>query len=39
MLAGKPVHASGDFKGLAPDLPPIEPAWSPVRTYGGYQIS
>lgn len=37
ILAGKPVHSVGEFKGLAPELPQILPAWSPVRTYGGYQ--
>lgn len=37
VLAGKPVHGTGDFAGLAPDLAPIQPEWSPVRTYGGYQ--
>ncbi|WP_073973459.1 amidohydrolase [Erythrobacter donghaensis] len=39
VLAGKPVHAVGDFKGLATDLPAIEPEWSPVRAYGGYHAA
>ncbi|MEP9378333.1 amidohydrolase [Aquabacter sp. CN5-332] len=37
LLGGKPVHGEGDFKPLAPDLPPAMPDWSPVRTFGGYQ--
>ena len=37
VLAGKPVHAVGEFARLASELPTIEPAWSPVRTFGGFQ--
>src|SRR5271169_51575 len=37
LLGGKPVHGDGDYKDLAPVLPPAMPDWSPVRTYGGYQ--
>ncbi|QRG09853.1 amidohydrolase [Xanthobacter dioxanivorans] len=37
LLGGTPVHGDGDFKPLAPDLPPAMPDWSPVRTFGGYQ--
>lgn len=37
LLGGKPVHGDGDFKTLAPDLPPPMPDWSPVRQFGGYQ--
>lgn len=37
LLGGTPVHGSGDFKDLAPELPPAMPDWSPVRTFGGYQ--
>lgn len=37
LLGGVAVHASGDFDGLAPALPPAMPDWSPVRRYGGYQ--
>lgn len=37
LLGGKPVHSDGDFKGLAPPLPPPMPDWSPVKIYGGYQ--
>jgi predicted amidohydrolase YtcJ len=37
LLGGKPVHGDGDFKHLAPPLPPPMPDWSPVRRFGGYQ--
>jgi len=37
LLGGNPVHGDGDFKDLAPPLPPPMPDWSPVRTFGGYQ--
>jgi hypothetical protein len=37
LLGGKPVHAAGDFNGLAPPLPTPMPDWSPVARYGGYQ--
>ncbi|MFG1464161.1 amidohydrolase [Xanthobacter sp. DSM 24535] len=37
LLGGVPVHGEGDFKPLAPALPPAMPDWSPVRRFGGYQ--
>jgi predicted amidohydrolase YtcJ len=37
ILGGNPVHGDGDFKDLAPPLPPPMPDWSPTRTFGGYQ--
>ncbi len=37
LLGGVPVHGDGDFRTLAPDLPPPMPDWSPVRRFGGYQ--
>jgi predicted amidohydrolase YtcJ len=37
LLGGKPVHADGEFRDLAPPLPPAMPDWSPVRAFGGYQ--
>lgn len=37
LLAGRAVHATGDFDGLATALPPAMPDWSPVRHFGGYQ--
>lgn len=35
LLGSTPVHASDDFDGLAPALPPAMPDRSPVRYYGG----
>lgn len=37
VVNGKVVHGSGDYAPLAPALPPVSPAWSPVAAYGGYQ--
>jgi hypothetical protein len=37
LLGGEVVHADGDFKDLAPPLPPPAPDWSPVRYDGDYQ--
>ena len=37
LLGGNPVHASGEFNGMAPPVPPPMPDWSPVKVYGGYQ--
>ncbi|MCQ8186623.1 amidohydrolase [Parvularcula maris] len=37
ITGGQVVHGQNGFEDLAPTLDPIEPAWSPVRTYGGYQ--
>jgi predicted amidohydrolase YtcJ len=39
IIGGRVVHADGPFKSLAPPLPPASPDWSPVRVYGGYQVS
>lgn len=36
LLGGRVVHGDGDFAGLAPDLPPPMPDWSPVAVHGGY---
>ena len=36
MVGGNVVHGDGDFKDLAPPLPPASPDWSPVRVYGGH---
>ncbi|RAI43112.1 amidohydrolase family protein, partial [Rhodoplanes roseus] len=38
LLGGKPVHGDKEFADLAPPLPPAMPDWSPVRSYGGYQM-
>ena len=37
VVGGKVVHGSGDYRDLAPVLPPAAPDWSPVGFYGGYQ--
>ncbi len=37
MVGGKVVYADSDFTQLAPQVLPISPDWSPVKTYGGYQ--
>lgn len=36
IVGGNVVHGDGDFKDLAPPLPPASPDWSPVRTYRGH---
>ncbi|MGH6960780.1 MAG: amidohydrolase family protein, partial [Dongiaceae bacterium] len=35
IVGGKPVHGTGEFKDLAPPLPPASPDWTPVNHYGG----
>ncbi|WP_346840081.1 amidohydrolase [Microbulbifer sp. SAOS-129_SWC] len=39
IVDGKVVHGDGDFKQLAPPLPPASPDWSPVRTYSAFRES
>lgn len=36
LLGGKVVYGAGDFKDYDPPPLPVSPAWSPVRSYGGY---
>ncbi len=36
VVGGKVVHGDGDFRDLAPPLPPASPDWSPVRAFGGH---
>ena len=36
VVNGRVVFANGPFQSYAPKLPPIQPAWSPVRQFGGY---
>ena len=36
VVDGKPVYGVGEYAPLAPVLPPVLPAWSPVVHYGGY---
>jgi predicted amidohydrolase YtcJ len=37
ILNGKVVYAGSDFGQYAQPLPPVQPEWSPVKYYGGYQ--
>lgn len=37
IVNGKVVYATREFKQYAPALPEVEPDWSPVKYYGGYQ--
>ena len=37
VVGGKVVHGAGDFRELAPPLPPAMPDWSPAGHFGGYQ--
>jgi len=37
VVNGKVVYGAGAYAPLAPQLPPVSPAWSPVAVYGGYQ--
>jgi len=37
VVNGKVVYGAGSYAPLAPQLPPVSPAWSPVAVYGGYQ--
>ncbi|MFJ9842585.1 amidohydrolase [Kitasatospora sp. NPDC101155] len=37
VVGGRIVHAVGEFEGLAAPAPPVEPVWSPLAHFGGYQ--
>ncbi|WP_329295650.1 amidohydrolase family protein [Streptomyces sp. NBC_01455] len=37
VVGGRVVHTAGFFEGLAPAVPLVEPQWSPVVHFGGYQ--
>lgn len=38
VVGGEVVFAAAPFNDVAPEpLPPVDPAWSPVATFGGYQ--
>jgi len=37
VVNGRIVHAGADFGQYAPELPPVQPEWSSVKYYGGYQ--
>ena len=35
VVGGEVVHGAQEFASLAPPLPPVSPAWSPVARFGG----
>jgi predicted amidohydrolase YtcJ len=37
VVNGKVVYGAGQYAPLAPQLPAVSPAWSPVAAFGGYQ--
>lgn len=37
ITGGKPVYGAGEFAQWSEPLPAIQPEWSPVREFGGYQ--
>lgn len=37
VMDGRVVHAAGDYRDLAPPLPPASPDWSPVNRFGGHR--
>ncbi len=37
VVNGKVVYGAGEYAPLAPALPAVAPAWSPVAAFGGYQ--
>ncbi|GAA1993226.1 amidohydrolase [Catenulispora subtropica] len=39
VVGGRIVYATGEYEGLAAAPPPVEPAWSPIAHFGGYQAS
>jgi hypothetical protein len=39
IVGGKVVWAAGAFHKLSPPPLPVAPSWSPVATYGGYQVA
>ncbi len=38
VVGGRIAHADADYAGLAPQLPPAMPDWSPVNRFGGYHV-
>ena len=36
VTGGKVVYGAGEYAELAPELPPVSPAWSPVAAFSGY---
>ncbi|MEM7600170.1 MAG: amidohydrolase [Verrucomicrobiota bacterium] len=36
VVGGRVVHGAEGFKDRAPELPPLQPEWSPVNEFGGF---
>jgi hypothetical protein len=36
VVGGRVVFGNGDYSDLAPKLPEVIPAWSPIKYFGGY---
>ena len=36
VVGGRMVYAAGEFEGMAPPQPAIQPSWSPVAFFGGF---
>ena len=36
VVGGRVVYAAGEFEGIAPPPPSVEPSWSPVAFFGGF---
>ncbi|WP_033218683.1 amidohydrolase [Kitasatospora phosalacinea] len=39
VVGGRIVHAEAEYEGMAEELPPVSPGWSPVNRFGGYQAA
>ncbi|MDH6708387.1 putative amidohydrolase YtcJ [Kitasatospora sp. MAA19] len=39
VVGGRIVHSVQEHEGLTPELPAVEPLWSPVARFGGYQAT
>lgn len=39
VTGGRVVYGTDDFASLVDTLPPLQPEWSPVRQFGGYQTA
>lgn len=37
VMGGKVTHGEGAYQSLAPVMPEVIPAWSPVKVFGGFQ--
>ncbi|MFD3656751.1 amidohydrolase [Streptomyces sp. NPDC058620] len=39
VVGGRIVYAAAEYEGLDEELPPVNPPWSPVAHFGGYQAT